>query len=289
MRRIGFIGLGNIGRPMVERLLDCGFDVLACDIDEGRLQALSERGARISRCAGDCAGEEMVIVMVASDAQLHQASLGSDGLLSAIDSARAPRVAVMSTVLPETVRNLAAPFGERGAQLVDAPVSGGAIRARDGRLTIMTGGRDADIEVMQPVLDRLGSTIHRCGPLGSGMLTKLLNNLVGVTNHYLLAETMLIARRYGMDQALLATVMEASSGRCSGTRDWAETRDLYRASAASLESLSALAAVTRKDLSHALELARQAGVLAPLLAAAAAAHGETPVEKLHDIFTGLLA
>ncbi len=287
MRRIGFVGLGNIGRPMAERLKDRGFDILGCDIDPKALEALRRLGARVTGRTAECAGEDLIVMMVASDAQLEQACLGADGLIAAIDPARAPLLAVMSTVLPETVRSVARALAQSGVRVVDAPVSGGSLKARDGTLTIMAGGEADDLARARPVLEQLGQTIHHCGALGSGMLTKLINNLVGVTTHYLLAEAMTIAQKNGMNPATLAAVMESSSGRTSGTGDWSATENIYRYNAASRESFAAVVAVTRKDLAHAVELARTAGAATPMLDAVARAHADTPDDQLFAAFRAL--
>ena len=284
MRQVGFIGLGNIGAPMAERLHTGGFALTACDRDGRALDRFRALGVAITSDPAGCARADMVVLMVATDTQAREVALG---LVDTIDPARPPMVAIMSTVLPDTVREIDTTLGPAGIRLIDAPVSGGAVRARDGALTIMVGGSAADLAAMRPVLDRLGTTVHHCGPLGSGALTKILNNLVGVTTHYLLAETMGLAQRFGMAPGDLAAIMEGSSGRTSGTRDWAATREVYRSNAASFDSMKALAAVTRKDLAHAVALARRAGVATPLLDAVAQAHGETPVESLFDMLRTL--
>ncbi|MBN9061872.1 MAG: hypothetical protein BGP06_20290 [Rhizobiales bacterium 65-9] len=272
MRRIGFIGAGNIGRPMAERLMERGFDLLLCDINPATREAFAALGARVTAKAADCAAEDAVILMVANDDQLTSALFAEGGLFDAVAADAPPLVLVMSTVMPESVQAAADTLRTKGARVVDAPVSGGAVRARRGQLSIMTGGDDEDIAAAQPILDALADVVHRCGAVGAGQVTKIINNLVGVTNLFLFAEAMQIGERLGLDLSRLAAIMEVSSGRNNGTRDWEERKALYRWNAATPETMRAIVEVTRKDLRNAVALAQRAQVSAPMLDGAAAAH-----------------
>lgn len=280
MRRAGFIGAGNIGRPMAERLMERGYDLLLCDINPATRDAFAQLGARVTSTAADCAREDAVILMVANDDQLAGALFGAGGLFDAIDPDAAPLVLIMSTVMPESVQSAAAKLGAKNTRVVDAPVSGGGVRARRGQLSIMAAGDDKDIAAAQEILESLGNVIHRCGAVGAGQTTKIINNLVGVANLFLFAEAMQIGERFGLDLTRLAAIMEASSGRNNGTRDWEERKALYRWNAASAETMRAIVEVTRKDLRNAVALAQRANVSAPMLDGAASAHAAASSDEI---------
>src|SRR5690606_19184707 len=132
--------VGNIGGPMAERLMRSGFDLCVCDRSDAARSHFAKIGARIADRPADCAQEEMVVFMVANEAQLEEAALGADGLAAGVDPAAPPLVAIMSTIMPEAARAIAAKLESRNLRVVDAPVSGGAVRAAKGQLSIMIGG-----------------------------------------------------------------------------------------------------------------------------------------------------
>ncbi|KAB0267493.1 NAD(P)-dependent oxidoreductase [Microvirga brassicacearum] len=274
--RIAFIGAGSIGRPMAERLIECGRDLIVCDPSPAVRAHFAALGCPTTDTPGDCADAGIVIFMVANDAQLKSAATGPSGLIAAINASAAPILLIMSTVLPETVLDIAAEAALRHARTIDAPVSGGSLKARDGTLSIMASGDPADIDAARPVLDQLASVTFECGALGNGQKTKILNNLVGVANLFLFAETMRVAQLLGMDLQRLADVMERSSGRNNGTKDWTARQGLFRWNSGDLAAARSVVDVTRKDLHHALMLAERAGAATPLLRALVQGHDETP-------------
>lgn len=274
--RIAFIGAGSIGRPMAERLIDCGRDLIVCDPSPTVRAHFADLGCSTTDMPGNCADAGIVIFMVANDAQLRSAATGPSGLIPAIDPSSAPILLIMSTVLPETVLEVAAEAASRQAHTIDAPVSGGSLKARNGTLSIMASGEPADIDAVRPVLDQLASVTFECGILGNGQKTKILNNLVGVANLFLFAETMHVAQLLGMDLQRLADVMEQSSGRNNGTKDWTARKGLFRWNSEDLAAVRSVVDVTRKDLHHALTLAERAGAATPLLRALVQGHDETP-------------
>jgi 3-hydroxyisobutyrate dehydrogenase len=207
----------------------------------------------------------MVVIMVANDDQVKAVMEGEDGLLIAVNPKQPPLLAIMSTVLPHTTQGLAPACAKKNIRLIDAPVSGLPVVAEQGKLTIMAGGEAADLEAMRPVLKTMGENIFHTGPLGSGNVTKLVNNIVGVTNLFLSVEAMLVGKKYGMDLFKLAEIMETSSGRNFSTKDWGRGKATFAFFAQSLDLSKILVDLTRKDLQHALELARKAGLSSPLL------------------------
>jgi 3-hydroxyisobutyrate dehydrogenase len=277
---ISFIGAGSIGGPMAERLIETGHKLIVCDPSDSVREHFESLGCRITVSPGDCAGTRLVIFMVANDDQLRNAALGESGLLASIDPSSPPLVAIMSTVLPDTVLEIARALASRNTRLVDAPVSGGSLKAREGTLSIMIGGDVVDLERARPVFDDLASTIFHCGSLGSGQTTKILNNLIGVTNLFLFAETMRIAQLLRLDLGNLADVMEHSSGRNNGTMNWPARQGLFGWNSRDIVATRSVVDVTRKDLHHALTLAEQVGASTPLLGALVRAHDETPYEDV---------
>jgi 3-hydroxyisobutyrate dehydrogenase len=190
---------------------------------------------------------------------------GDDGLLKAVNPKQPPLLAIMSTILPHTTQGLAPACAKKNIRLIDAPVSGLPVVAEQGKLTIMVGGEAADLEAMRPVLKTMGENIFHTGPLGSGNVTKLVNNIVGVTNLFLSVEAMLVGKKYGLDLSKLAAIMETSSGRNFSTKDWERGKATFAFFAQSLDLSKVLVDLTRKDLQHALELARKADLSTPLL------------------------
>jgi 3-hydroxyisobutyrate dehydrogenase-like beta-hydroxyacid dehydrogenase len=289
MGEIGIIGAGNIGGPIAARLAECGHRVTVCDRDAAARAAAGRLGIAAGERPAACAGAAIVLVLVADDRQVEAVLAGPSGLVGAIDPARPPLVAVMSTVLPDTVRAVAAELAQKGVRMLDAPVSGGAVRARQGQLTVMVGGDAADLAAARPVFDSIASTVHLCGAIGAGQTTKIVNNLVGVANLMLFSEAMSLAVRLGLDPASTAAVMEASSGRNAGTQDWRERQELLRTNSRSIKTVEGLMRIVRKDLALAVALARRAEMAAPVLDAVAAATDRIAAADILECWRGLSA
>lgn len=279
-KTIGFVGVGGIGRPMAERLVGRGFDVIVCDKRETALDPFKALGVRTVTKASECAGADTVILMVVDDAQALAATIGADGLLDGVHPLRPPLLAIMSTILPRTVHEIATALAQKNVRTIDAPVSGGAISAAKGTLSIMAGGAGEDILAMKPCLDALGSQIFHCGKLGAGETIKILNNIMGIAAQFLMTEIFEIARVSHVDEALLMSVMEASSGRNFVTRDYEAQKTFFRYNSADPTILTALTEACRKDLRLANALAEEADISAPLLGALTAAHLNLRVEDI---------
>ena len=265
MQNIGVIGVGSMGRPMAENLIKAGCRVSVCDIRDEALAPFRSKGAVTSGRAGDLALNDIIIVMVGNDADVAAVTVGAGGLLSEIDPARAPLVAIMSSVLPRTITDAAAALGAKNAVVVDAPVSGGPVRAVDATISIMAAGSDEVFGRLAPVFDVLGRPVFRCGPVGSAAGVKIVNNILGVANMLLMNEAAHLATRLGIDLPFLTGVMEVSSGRNSATKDFAGFRDLQLANSNDPEVTKRLLAILRKDLKLASTLARDAEIGAPIL------------------------
>lgn len=273
---VGFIGVGNMGSRMAQRVRDAGHPLIVCDQSDEALARFAEQGVPTTRHAADCTKADIVLIVVATDAQLLSITLADHGIRSGLVEGRNPLLAVMSTVMPETVKQVRDELRSFGARVIDAPISGGLHGAAEGTLAIMVGGEEADYEEAKPVLECMGRQLFHCGALGSGEVTKIVNNMVGVTNLYLVAEAYQLAMRHRLDLAKLAPVMDASSGRTFMTRDIATAREQYAAWADSKSAFDSLGDIIRKDLQLASKLADQADLRMPVLDGAIASLADIP-------------
>ena len=216
--KIGFIGLGHMGRPMALNLVKAGHTLVVFDPVAAAVQALQTAGAQAAGSAKDLAqaeGLEMLITMLPAAPHVRSVYLGDDGLLAVVD----PSVLLVdsSTIDPMTAREVAALAAKRGNAMLDAPVSGGTGGAEAGTLTFMVGGTGADFARVQPVLAQRGRNIVHCGGAGNGQVAKVANNMLLGISMIGAAEAMALGVSLGMDPQVLAGVINTSSGRCWST------------------------------------------------------------------------
>lgn len=204
--KIGFIGLGIMGKPMAANLLSAGFEVTVHSRRRESAEGLVGRGARWSgTVAGAAAGQGAVITMLPDSPDVEEVACGDGGIL---DSAGPGTLfADMSTIRPEVARKIAGAAAARGVRMLDAPVSGGEKGAIDGTLSIMAGGSREDFDAAAPLLRALGKTIVHVGPAGSGQTVKAANQLMVGGAIELLAEALLIVERSGVDVGAALTVL----------------------------------------------------------------------------------
>ncbi len=198
--RIGFIGLGIMGRPMARHLVDAGYEVTVWNRTQSKTAELVEAGARLGRSPKDVAAHsEITITIVADTPDVRHVILGPDGV---IDGAR-PGTAVvdMSTVSPVATREIALALAERGVEMLDAPVSGGQRGAIEGTLSIMVGGKPEVFERVLPVFQKMGRNIVHVGESGAGQVAKACNQLVLSLTLLGVAEALTLARKAGVDPA----------------------------------------------------------------------------------------
>jgi 3-hydroxyisobutyrate dehydrogenase len=209
--KIGFIGVGTMGRPMLANLVKKGFAVTAYDIVPATLEEAAAQGAA---CAGSpaeaAAFGDLVITMLPSSQNVEAAYLGPHGVGEGI--ARGRLTIDMSTIDPAVSQAVARALGERGVRFLDAPVSGAVGRAVAGTLTIMVGGAAADLEEARPALSAMGSTIIHVGAVGAGEVAKLCNNLISGTAMIAVSEAFRIGAAFGVDPRVLTEVIANSSG-----------------------------------------------------------------------------
>ena len=210
IKHVGVIGAGRMGQPIIGHLARKGFSVLVHDIDAGKRPAIEARGARWAADLAALAAEsDAILICVGYDRELREL-LSDRGLLKHIR--RGAIVAILSTVLPGTVRELAQQAGERGIHVVDATVCRGGWAADEGTLLSFVGGSADVVECLRPVLAAYSSDIVHTGDAGSAQIAKAVNNMIMwaclVANH----EGLALAQRYGLDvEALRAALLTTHS------------------------------------------------------------------------------
>ncbi len=262
--RIGFVGLGNMGRPMVENLLKAGFELAVADADPGHLAGLG-MWALLPASLGELGRMSDIVVAMLPDGKIVRKVLlgdagGNDGVLAGLKAGSL--VIDMSSSAPVGTRALGAELAARGIALVDAPVSGGVKRAVDGTLAIMVGGEAADIERCRPLLAAMGRDIFPTGPLGSGHAMKALNNYVSAAGLAAAAEAVLVGERFGLDPGVMVDILNASTGRNNATENKFKQFILPKRYTAGFTM-----GLMAKDLRTALETAEATATPAPLAAA----------------------
>jgi 3-hydroxyisobutyrate dehydrogenase-like beta-hydroxyacid dehydrogenase len=222
---IGFVGLGAMGTPMVEALLDGGFTVLVTDVRAEAAEALVERGATAASSAAEVAdGAETVLVSLPLPEVVRTVAgeVGSGGAMRTFVD--------LSTTGPSTTEAIAAGLQANGIRYLDAPVSGGVAGAAERRLTVMASGDEAVFADVKPLLATFATTILHVGAApGQGQLAKLLNNLLSATAFAITSEATTLGVRGGLDPATLLDVFNASTGRNTATSDKFPRQVLTRA------------------------------------------------------------
>ncbi len=219
MRELGFVGLGNMGGPMTANLLKAGYSLTVFDLAESAMTLQVQAGARTAAHPRQVASQaEVVFTSLPTPRAVEAVYLGQDGLLQ---GAHRGQVFVdLSSITPSLARQIAGAFGELGASVLDAPVSGGTTGASAGTLTIMVGGEREALDKVQDMLKVIGQKIFYVGPSGSGNTVKLVNQLLMGVNTVAAVEALALTERTGVDMALVADIIGVSAGfsRCFQTR-----------------------------------------------------------------------
>jgi 3-hydroxyisobutyrate dehydrogenase len=266
--RLGFVGLGNMGRPMAERLVAAGYRLALADAAPERLSGFpADRVARPGSLAALAGESDIVITMLPDGKAVRAVVLGTSEGSDCVAAGLAPGSLVidMSSSAPMGTRALGEALAARGIGLVDAPVSGGVKRAVDGSLAIMAGGEAALVERCRPILEAMGSKIFTTGPLGSGHAMKALNNSVGATGFVAAIEALRIGQRFGLDPEIMTDILNASTGRNNATEVKLKPFVIARNFASGF-ALGLMA----KDVRTALDTARATETPAPLAERSAA-------------------
>lgn len=266
---IGFIGLGVMGEPMCRNLrVRGGGRVIASDLDREPLDRLAQHGVEAAASlAALVRGSDIVMVSLPSGRVLERVARGPDGVLETI---RPGQIFVDLGTSPVTLtRTLAAEFAARGAQYVDAPVARTRAAAEAGTLSVMVGGDPEAFETVRPLLACIASEITHCGAVGSGQVTKILNNMVLFETVAALSEAYAIARHAGLDPALLFETLAKGSADSFALRNHGLKAIIPQAFPERAFSVE----YAKKDLAYALELAADTGV---------DAQGALRVDRLFD-------
>lgn len=209
--KVGFIGLGRMGKPMCQNLLKAGFDLTVHNRSRPKVEELVRLGARPAGSPEEVAqASDMVLACLPDVSASEEVFLGRQGLVPAARPGQP--LLDCSTVGPSTSRRVAQAARARGAYFLDAPVSGGVERAANGTLTIMVGGDKGAFQRALPVLQVLGSTVKYVGPSGSGSVVKLVNQLLVGIHSLAAAEALNLGIKAGADPNLLLEVLNASWG-----------------------------------------------------------------------------
>jgi L-threonate 2-dehydrogenase len=262
--RIGIVGIGNMGFAMAARLCELGWVVAVRDVDAQRARDAAAFGAAVCASSAELAERsDCVIVCVVDAVQTRTVLFGPRGVMQTL----APGAAVMlcPTIAPEDTERFARQLGRRGVACIDAPMSGGPARARDGSMSLMVACEDAVFERHRALIDALSSRVFRIGTKpGDGARTKLVNNLLAGINLAGACEVMALAERLGLDAARTLEVIEQSSGQ-----SWIASDRLRRALAGDFAP-RAHATLLAKDTRLAIDAAQSVGFDAALGATAAA-------------------
>ena len=209
--KVGFVGTGTMGQPMVENLVKKGFAVVAYDVVPAALEAAVKLGANGCGSVAEAVSEaELVVTMLPSSSHVEAVYLGAGGVLESV--ARGRLCVDMSTIDPAVSRRVAERLRQRGVRFIDAPVSGGVGGAEKATLAIMVGGEAADLEEARPALAAMGANIIHVGPVGSGEVAKVCNNLIAGVAMVAVSEAFRIAEGFGVDPKVLTDVISKSSG-----------------------------------------------------------------------------
>jgi len=210
--RIGFVGLGMMGLPMAKNLVEAGYTVTVFDLDAGAIEEAQGFGASPASTGAEVAAQsDIIITMVPDSPHVEAAIAGNGGIIEGI---RPESVVIeMSTILPETGKRMAELLAEKGADFVDAPVTGGVAGAEAGSMSILVGGDAEAFERTLPILSILGGDITHMGPVGAGHTTKIANQLIGVATLAGLSEAFVLAKKSGLDMQTFYDAVKNGAGR----------------------------------------------------------------------------
>jgi 3-hydroxyisobutyrate dehydrogenase len=262
---VGFIGLGQMGKPMARRLTEWPGGLTVHDADDAATRSFAERGVAVAATPAEVAARARVIsVMVRDDAQVTDVLCGTDGILSTAPPGTV--VAIHSTIEATTPPRLAAISAEHGVHVVDAPVSGGPAGSANGTLAVMVGGAPEAVERLRAPFACFATLVAHVGPVGAGTQAKLARNLITFATHAAVGEALRLAEAAGLDLQLLGEVVRHSDRVIGGPGVV-----ILRPTAAPIERDDPLYDIFRntrtlgeRDLELALALGEQLGVDLPI-------------------------
>jgi 3-hydroxyisobutyrate dehydrogenase len=283
MSKIGFIGLGNMGGPMMRNLVKAGHRIKAYDVAPTVVAAAKEAGAEPAAGAAAAARDvEIVITMLPAGQHVRGVFLGEAGVIAA--AAPSTLLIDCSTIDVATARAVSGAAKEKGLDMVDAPVSGGVAGAQAATLTFMVGGTETAFARAEPVLKAMGKAIVHAGPAGNGQAAKICNNMMLGIQMISVAEGFALAEKLGLAAAKLFEISGKASGQCWSLTNYCPEPGLVPTAPSNRSFQPGFTvAMMLKDLRLAQEAAGAAGVATPLGAAAAALYALFS-SKGHDAF-----
>jgi 2-hydroxy-3-oxopropionate reductase len=201
---VGFIGLGIMGKPMAKNLIEAGYDLVAYNRTREKAEELG--GATVAETPKEVAEQsDIIITMLPDSPQVEEALDGEDGVLEGVKEGAL--VVDMSTISPVVTEELADRAQERGASMLDAPVSGGDVGAIDGTLSIMVGGSEEDFERVLPLFEVMGKTVTHVGPVGRGQVVKAANQIVVALTIEAVSEALVLGSKAGVSPEKILDVL----------------------------------------------------------------------------------
>jgi 2-hydroxy-3-oxopropionate reductase len=211
--KIGFIGLGIMGKPMAKNLLKAGYQLVVHDINPSPVKELATAGAEAASSAKEVAQKtDVVITMLPNSPHVKEAVMGPNGVL---EGAKPGMIIVdMSSIAPLAAKEVATKAAEKGVDMLDAPVSGGEPKAIDGTLSIMVGGKKEVFEKCEGLLSKMGTSVVLCGDIGAGNVTKLANQIIVALNIAAMSEALVLGAKAGVNPE---TIFMAIRGGLAGS------------------------------------------------------------------------
>ena len=211
MKKIGFIGLGNMGEPMATNLVKAGFDVIGFDLMEEAKKKAEQNGIQIAKDAvSTLENVDALISMLPASEHVESLYLGEEGLLSKLD--KTVLIIDCSTIAPDSAIKVANQAKDLDLSMIDAPVSGGVVGAQESTLTFIVGGAENNVERARPLLEKMGSNIFHAGSNGAGQVAKVCNNMLLAIHMCGTAEAIALGVKNGLDANVLSEIMRKSSG-----------------------------------------------------------------------------
>lgn len=213
MKRVGYIGLGLMGKPMARNILKAGFPVVVHNRSRAAVEELVAMGATAALTPAEVAAQvDVVFTNLPDSPDVEKVALGENGIM---DGAHAGLIYVdNSTIKPATARHIAARLSERGVQFLDAPVSGGKIGAEQATLTIMVGGSAEALEEVRPILEAMGKTITHVGDIGAGQIAKAANQIMVAAQMVAMGELLIFAQKAGADPRKVVEAIRGGAAQC---------------------------------------------------------------------------
>ena len=214
MKKIGFIGIGIMGKPMAKNLIDAGYKLITYDIVEKALNEIVAYGAERGSSPKDIAeNSEIILTMLPNSPQVKEVVLGGNGV---IEGVREGQILIdMSSIAPLVSQEIAKELEKKGVEVLDAPVSGGEEKAKSGTLAFMVGGKKEVFEKCKAILDIMGGSVTLVGDIGAGQTTKLANQVIVAVNIAAVAEAMVLGKKAGVDPE---KIFNAIRGGLAGSR-----------------------------------------------------------------------